>query len=69
MTSRMRKLTGAIALLALIVVYAFLAVAVAAVLQMQNVNKVAELLFYMVAGLLWTLPAGIIIRWMQRSDA
>lgn len=67
MTPRMRKLAGAVALLVLIIVYSFLAIAVAAVMQVQQVNKAAELAFYVVAGLLWTLPAGIIIKWMQRS--
>jgi len=63
----MRKLAGAVALLALIVVYSFLAIAVAAVLQMQTTSKLVELAFYTVAGLLWTVPAGAIIWWMQRS--
>ena len=69
MSIRMRKLIGAVALLALIGVYAVLVVAVAAVLQMQSTGKLVELGFYVVAGLLWTLPAGWIIRWMQQSGA
>lgn len=67
MTIRTRKLVGAVSLLALIVVYSMLAVAVAAVLQMHTTSKLVELGFYIVAGLLWTLPAGAIIWWMQRS--
>ena len=67
MTTRMRKLVGAVALLALIIVYSFLVIAVAAVMQMQHANKAAELAFYIVAGLLWTVPAGIIIKWMQQN--
>ena len=68
MTIRTRKLVGATTLLALIIVYSFLVVAVAAVMQVQQANKVAELAFYIVAGLLWTIPAGVIIKWMQQSE-
>ncbi len=71
MTIRTRKLLGTIALLALIIVYSLLAMSVAVVLQMQNANKAVELLYYVVAGTLWVVPAGAIIWWMQQpgSDA
>jgi peptidoglycan/LPS O-acetylase OafA/YrhL len=62
MTQRKRKLIGTIALLALIVVYALLALAVAIVLQVRDANKV-------VAGLLWVVPAACLISWMQKPDA
>ena len=67
MTPRTRKLVGTIALIVMITVYAFAALAVAVVLQVSNVNKAVELAFYMIAGLLWVLPAGILIKWMQKS--
>ncbi|MFA5957925.1 DUF2842 domain-containing protein [Hyphomicrobium sp.] len=69
MTQRKRKLLGTIALLVLVGIYAVLAVAVAVVLQVRNVGKFAELAYYVVAGLLWVLPAGLLISWMQRPDA
>jgi peptidoglycan/LPS O-acetylase OafA/YrhL len=69
MKQRQRKLTGTIALLILIGIYATLALAVAVVLQVQNANKVVELVYYVVAGLLWVLPAGLLIKWMQKPDA
>lgn len=69
MTIRTRKFVGAVAILALIGVYALLVVAVAAVLQVQGASKLTELGFYIIAGLLWTLPAGWIIYWMQRREA
>ncbi len=69
MTQRKRKLIGTIALLALIMVYALLALAVAIVLQVRDANKVAELIYYVVAGLLWVVPAAWLISWMQRPDA
>lgn len=69
MQQRQRKLAGTIALLVLLGVYATLALAVAVVLQVQNANKIVELIFYVVAGLLWVLPAGVLIKWMQKPDA
>jgi peptidoglycan/LPS O-acetylase OafA/YrhL len=68
MTMRTRKLIGTVLLLLLILVYALLAVAAAVILQMQNANKAVELLYYVVAGTLWVIPAGAIIWWMQRPD-
>lgn len=68
MTQRKRKLIGTVALLLFVCVYAVLAVGVAVVLQVRNVSKLAELAYYLIAGLLWVLPAGILISWMQRPD-
>jgi len=69
MTQRQRKFLGTIALFVLIAVYAVLAVAVAIVLQVQNASKFTELIYYAVAGLLWVIPAGALISWMQKPDA
>lgn len=69
MTQRQRKLAGTVAMFVLIIVYAFIALAVAVVLQVREANKIVELLFYIVAGLLWVLPAGVLIKWMQKPDA
>ncbi len=69
MTPRTRKLVGTIALIVMITVYAFAALAVAVVLQVSNINKAGELAFYVIAGLLWVLPAGILIMWMQKSGS
>jgi hypothetical protein len=68
MTQRQRKFLGTIALLLLIAVYALAAMGVAIVLQVHNVSKFVELLYYVVAGLLWVLPAGLLISWMQKPD-
>ena len=65
MNLRTRKLAGTIALLVFIVLYALAAMMVAVVLQV-NAGKAVELLYYVVAGLLWVLPAAWLIRWMQR---
>jgi hypothetical protein len=31
-------------------------------------HGLAQLAYFVVAGLLWVIPAGLLIRWMQRSD-
>lgn len=69
MTQRKRKLWGTIALLVFITLYALLALAVAVVLQVREAHGVVEVLYYIVAGLAWVIPAGFIITWMQRPDA
>lgn len=69
MTQRKRKLVGTVVLMLLIAVYSLLAIGVAVSLQVHNANKVAELAFYIVAGLLWAIPAGLLIKWMQKPDA
>lgn len=69
MTQRQRKLAGTVAMFVLIIVYAFIALAVAVVLQVREANKFVELLYYIIAGLLWVLPAGVLIKWMQKPDA
>jgi peptidoglycan/LPS O-acetylase OafA/YrhL len=68
MTQRRRKLIGTFAMFALLFVYAILALAVAVVLQVQNANKLVEMIYYVVAGLLWVIPAGALVSWMQRPD-
>ena len=68
MTMRTRKLIGTILLLLLIVVYSLAAMAVAMVLQMQSANKIVELIYYILAGTLWVVPAAIIIKWMQKWE-
>ena len=68
MTQRARKFTGAILLILLIAVYALLALAAAVVLQIRQANGFVELVYYVVAGLLWVLPAGLLIKWMAKPD-
>jgi hypothetical protein len=68
LSMRQRKLIGTIVLLTFIAVYALVAMAAAMVLQMQSANKVVELVYYIAAGLLWTVPAALLIRWMSRDD-
>lgn len=68
MTARQRKLAGTIILLLFVAVYALLAMVAAIILQV-NASRAVELAYYVIAGLAWTIPAGIIIKWMQKPDA
>lgn len=67
MSTRMRKLIGALALLAFLTVYALMAMLVAVALEV-NGSRVAQLLYYPLAGLLWVLPAGWLVKWMQQPN-
>lgn len=67
MRIRTRKLIGTVALLVLVIVYAFVAMMVAIALQV-NASKFVEVVYYVVAGLAWVIPAGAIIWWMQKPD-
>ena len=67
MTIRTRKLIGTVMLLVFLAVYALLAMLAAVVLQVSG-NKAVELLFYVVGGLAWVVPAAWLVRWMQKPD-
>ncbi len=67
MTQSTRKLIGTVVLLVFLTVYAFVAMLVAVALQV-DAGKWTELGYYVVAGLLWVIPAGLLIRWMSRPD-
>ena len=67
MNVRTRKFVGAIALLVFLTVYVLLAMAVAIILQVRGVAGIGETLYYVLAGLVWVVPAGIIVRWMQKE--
>jgi hypothetical protein len=67
MTIRVRKFIGAIVLIALVVCWSLIAMALAQ-LPVIKANKLVESLYYVVAGLGWVLPAMPLIRWMSRPD-
>ena len=68
MPIRLRKLIGAVALIVLVTVWALVAMALAQSPAIKA-NGVVEVLYYVVAGLGWVLPAMPLIRWMSRPDA
>jgi hypothetical protein len=67
MPIRVRKLIGTIALLALVIVWALLAMALAQPVLATG-NQIAEAIYYVLAGIGWVLPAMPLISWMSRPD-
>ncbi|MEJ2433715.1 MAG: DUF2842 domain-containing protein [Pseudolabrys sp.] len=68
MTMRTRKLIGAFALIALVVVWSLVAMALAQS-ALTDINGLVAALYYVVAGLGWVLPAMLLVKWMGRPDA
>ena len=64
---RTRKLLGTVALLALVTVWALLAIAFAQ-FALSSAHGFVVALFYVIAGLGWVLPAMPVVSWMQRPD-
>ena len=65
MPLRLRKLIGAVALIVLVLTWALLAMALAQ-LPVIKAYGLIEVIYYVVAGLGWVLPAMPLIRWMSR---
>jgi hypothetical protein len=65
MTVRARKLIGTLVLLASLAVYALVIASIGAG-RITAAPPLAQLAFFFVAGLAWVVPAGLLIRWMQR---
>ena len=67
MRVRTRKLIGMVVLLVFLGCYA-LVVASLASGRIATAPPLAQFAFFLVGGLVWVLPAGLLIRWMQRPD-
>ena len=63
--SRTRKFVGACLLLIFVVVYALLAMWLGSVL-INHWGAGAQILYYAIAGLAWTVPAYWIMKWMSK---
>jgi hypothetical protein len=68
MPVRLRKFIGAILLITLVVTWALVAMALAQSPAIKA-HGVIEVIYYVVAGLAWVLPAMPLVRWMSRPDA
>ena len=67
MTPRIRKLVGGLVMLAFVLIYALIAMALA---DSRPVNQASELVrsgIYIVLGLAWVLPMMPLIVWMERG--
>jgi hypothetical protein len=68
MSMRIRKLIGAFALFALVIVWSLLAMALAQYPPIFE-NHLLSSIYYVVAGIGWVLPAMPLIRWMSIGSA
>ena len=66
MPVRLKKLIGVVVLLALVVVYAVFATAYAS-LHLADASGIVHLLYFLITGLFWIVPAMFVIRWMERE--
>lgn len=64
MLVRLKKLVGTVLLILLVGLYALVATTVAAA-QLGQSGPVIHLAFFLFTGLLWILPAMLIIKWMM----
>ena len=67
MPVRLRKLLGGVVLIVLVLTWALFAMALAQ-LPAIKANGVIEVIYYVLAGLGWVLPAMPLVRWMSRPD-
>lgn len=67
MTIRTRKFIGAVILVLFLVFYALIAMALGASMIVGG-SQIVQVIYFFAAGLAWVIPAGILIRWMQRPD-
>jgi hypothetical protein len=65
MPLRLRKFIGAVALFALVIVWALVAMALAQVPPIRE-HAVASVAYYVIAGIGWVVPATPIVTWMSR---
>jgi cation transporter-like permease len=66
MPVRIRKLIGTVLLIILVIVYAWLATTVA-VARLGESGPLVHLLYFLLTGLLWILPAMWVIKWMVKE--
>lgn len=65
MTSPARRFAGSLLLVVFVLVYVFFATAVGDVVVATK-SGWAQFAYFVVAGLAWVPPAGLIVRWMYR---
>jgi hypothetical protein len=63
--ARLRKFIGTVALLVLVIVWALVAMALAQAPSIRD-STIASIVYYVVAGLGWVLPAMPLVTWMSR---
>jgi predicted membrane channel-forming protein YqfA (hemolysin III family) len=67
MSPRVRKLVGGVGMLAFVLVYALVAMALADSRPVNEAPELVRTLLYVVLGLVWILPLMPLIVWMERG--
>jgi hypothetical protein len=67
MKMRTRKLIGTVLMIVLVLGWAFFFMALAQG-RIAEANRFWQFGYYILAGLGWVIPAGILIKWMSRPD-
>jgi predicted branched-subunit amino acid permease len=67
MRQRTRKLVGTALLLAFVVFWALFAMSLAQG-RVATLSAAIQAAVFVMLGLVWILPAGLLIRWMSRPD-
>ncbi len=65
LTRRQRKLIGAFAMLAFVIFYALVAMALAQARPLQEATKLVQGISYAVMGIAWIIPIFPLIKWME----
>jgi hypothetical protein len=64
---RLRKLIGTVVLLVFLALYTWIAVVIGSG-RITEAHGLVQFAYFLIAGLLWVVPAALLIRWMQRPD-
>ena len=67
MSQSLRKLIGTFVIVLLAIIYALVATAIAAA-KLADSSGWVHLIYFLLTGFLWIVPAMIIIKWMARPD-
>lgn len=67
MPQRLRKLIGTVLLLALMVIWALVAMALAQG-RVTELHWALQTVSYIILGVAWVIPAAFLIRWMERPN-
>jgi predicted membrane channel-forming protein YqfA (hemolysin III family) len=67
MAPHFRKLLGAFVMIAFVLVYALVAMALADSRPVRAAPALVQTVLYVVLGLAWVLPLMPLIRWMERT--
>ncbi len=62
-----RKLIGTVLIVVIAIIYALVATTIASA-RLAEAGWVAHLIYFLVTGVLWIVPAMFIINWMMKPD-